>query len=108
MSLPAEPGDHDAGQRGVPARSAALWSAALLALLYTVTAGPGVTWWDAGEFIAAAHTLGVPHPPGTPLYVLIARAWSLLFAWLDTATAVNLLSGACTAAVIFGVFTKKN
>ena len=98
MSLPAEPGDHGAVQRVGPARSAGLWSAALLALLYTVTAAPGVTWWDAGEFIAAAHTLGIPHPPGTPLYVLIARAWSLVFAWLDTATAVNLLSGACTAA----------
>ena len=79
-------------------RRAALGAAALLAGLYALTAAPSVTWWDAGEFLAATHTLGIPHPPGTPLYILIARAWSLVFGWVDLARIVNLLSAACTAA----------
>jgi hypothetical protein len=81
---------------GAP-RLAAAWSGGLLALLYAVTAAPDVTWWDAGEFIAAARTLGVPHPPGTPLYVMIAHVWADAFGWLGSAQSVNLLSGACTA-----------
>ena len=80
------------------ARLAASWSSGLLALLYAVTAAPDVTWWDAGEFIAAAHTLGIPHPPGTPFYVMIAHVWADAFGWLGTAQSVNLLSAACTAA----------
>jgi hypothetical protein len=92
----------DSPERGDELRAATGWragagAAGLLAVLYIVTAAPSVTWWDAGEFLAAAHTLGIPHPPGTPLYVMIARAWTLLFGWLDTAHSVNLLSGVCTA-----------
>ncbi|MEP7067465.1 MAG: DUF2723 domain-containing protein, partial [Gemmatimonadota bacterium] len=54
--------------------------------------------WDAGEFIAAVRTFGIPHQPGTPLYVMLARAWSLALPFLGTALATNLFSAACTAA----------
>ena len=65
-------------------------------LAYVGTLAPGVTFWDAGEFIAAVHVFGIPHPPGTPLYIAIARAWSGLFPALETAVAVNLLSAVAT------------
>lgn len=54
--------------------------------------------WDAGEFIAAVRTFGIPHEPGTPLYVALARAWSLALPFAGTALATNLLSAVCTAA----------
>ncbi|MBA2685192.1 MAG: DUF2723 domain-containing protein, partial [Gemmatimonadaceae bacterium] len=54
--------------------------------------------WDAGELLAAVRTFGIPHQPGTPLYVLLARAWSLALPFLGTALATNLFSAASTAA----------
>jgi hypothetical protein len=64
---------------------------------YVVTLAPTVTFWDAGEFIAAAHSLGIPHPPGTPLFVLLGRVASVLPAGLPVAVKTNLLSAAASA-----------
>lgn len=72
---------------------------ATLLLVYVATLAPGVTLWDSGEFLAAMHSLGIPHPPGTPLYVLIGNVWAKVWAPLvGFAYSVNLLSALCTAA----------
>jgi hypothetical protein len=81
----------------VTARRAALLAAAILLAVYVSTLAPSVTFWDAGEFIAAAHALGIPHPPGTPLFVLLLNVWAKLFAFLPFARATNLFSSVCTA-----------
>jgi len=56
--------------------------------VYTKTIAPTVPFWDGGEFIAASYILGIPHPPGSPLYILIGRLFTVLpdlglgIAWL--------------------------
>ena len=78
-------------------RRAWLPAATVLALAYLGTLAPSVTFWDAGEFIAAAKSLGIPHPPGTPLFILLLNGWARLFPFLPYATACNLLAAVCTA-----------
>jgi len=53
-----------------------VWLVAVV--VYWLTKAPTLSFWDCGEFIAASHVLGVPHPPGTPLYVLFGRLISLI------------------------------
>jgi hypothetical protein len=69
-------------------------------LVYIATLAPSVTFWDAGEFIAAARVLGIPHPPGTPLFVVMLNAWARAFSFLPFAQATNLFSAVCTAAAL--------
>jgi 4-amino-4-deoxy-L-arabinose transferase-like glycosyltransferase len=72
---------------------------ATLLLVYVATLAPSVTLWDSGEFLSAMHSLGIPHPPGTPLYILIGNVWAKVWAPLvGFAYSVNLLSALCTAA----------
>jgi len=71
---------------------------AVLLVCYLGTLAPTVTLWDAGEFASAVATFGIPHPPGTPLYVLVARAFALAFSWLPVARATSLFSALCTIA----------
>jgi hypothetical protein len=47
-------------------------------LLYTLTLAPTVTLVDSGELILAAWGPGVAHPPGFPLWVMLAHLASLL------------------------------
>lgn len=69
-----------------------------LMVVYVATLAPGVTLWDSGEFLAAIHSVGIPHPPGTPVYVLIANVWARLFGpMLGFAYSVNLMSAVSTA-----------
>ena len=80
------------------ARRIALASAALLLAVYVATLAPDVTFWDAGEFIAAAHSLGIPHPPGTPVFIVLLHVWASVLRFLPYAVATNLFSAVCTAA----------
>ena len=47
-------------------------------LLYCCTLAPTVTPTDSGELIVVAHGLGIAHPPGVPLWVMLAHLASLV------------------------------
>lgn len=68
----------------------------LLGLL--VSLAPSVTFWDAGELIAAMRVLGIPHPPGTPLFVLLGHVFAMVFPFGEYAFRTNLLSALFTSA----------
>ena len=81
-------------------RSPYLAAAAVVAfvwMVYLLTLAPTVTVWDAGEFIAAAKVLGIPHPPGTPLFVMVAHVWAMLVPVGEYAVRTNLLSALMSA-----------
>jgi transmembrane protein TMEM260 (protein O-mannosyltransferase) len=70
-------------------------------LLYIVTLAPTTQFWDTSEYIAAAYVLGIPHPPGNPLFVLLAHTWGLI-PWAEAyAVRINLFAAA-TSAVAAG------
>jgi hypothetical protein len=46
---------------------------------YTLTLSPTVTLEDSGELVVAADYLGVPHPPGYPIWTLLAWFFQWIF-----------------------------
>ena len=88
--------------------SAAAFIASLA--VYTRTIAPTVPFWDGGEFIAASYILGIPHPPGSPLYILIGRLFTLLpdmglgIAWLVNFS--SCLFSALTVTAVYLVIVK--
>jgi hypothetical protein len=79
----------------------AFLAAAAAGALYARTLAPGVGAGDSGELLLAAETLGVPHPPGYPLWTLLARA-AASFPFGELAWRVNALS-ALLAAISVGL-----
>ena len=50
---------------------------AIATIVYMMTMEPSTSLWDCSEFIATSYKLEVGHPPGAPLYMLLARVASL-------------------------------
>ncbi|MDX2056827.1 MAG: DUF2723 domain-containing protein, partial [Gemmatimonadales bacterium] len=78
-----------------------LWAAGTAVVvfaIYLATLAPTTAFWDTSEYIAAAKVLGIPHPPGNPLFVLMAHVFGLL-PFADTyAERINLFAAVTSAA----------
>ncbi len=73
-------------------------------LLYGYTIAPDLLPADSGEFQLVAAQLGVAHPPGFPLYTLLAHAATQLPLPFSPALKVNLLSAlssSLTLAIVY-------
>ena len=63
-----------------------------------------VPYWDSGEFIATSFILGVPHPPGSPLYLIIGRVFSMIPFNPDIAFRINLISPVVSALAVMYLY----
>jgi hypothetical protein len=66
--------------------------------IYLMTLAPTTAFWDTSEYIAAARVLGIPHPPGNPLFVILAHSWGALPLAADYAVRINLFAAATSAS----------
>jgi hypothetical protein len=73
-------------------------------LIYLKTVAPTVTFWDTGEFIAASHIFGVPHPPGAPFHTLLGRLFSMLPIPGEIAFRVNFISVVAAAVTVLLIY----
>ncbi|MGD9139950.1 MAG: tetratricopeptide repeat protein [bacterium] len=68
-------------------------------VVYIITLPPNLLPGDGGELIAASRTLSVAHPPGYPLYLMLGRIFSSVFAFGSVALRFNLMSAVLASAV---------
>lgn len=77
----------------------------IAALTYFSTQEASGSWWDCGEFMSAAFKLQVVHEPGSPLFLLIGKVFSLLASKPSQVHVfINALSSLASAGTIFFLF----
>jgi hypothetical protein len=69
-------------------------------VIYLLTFQRTVPFWDCGEFIAAAVTMGVPHPPGAPFFTLLGRIFTMLPFGSNPAIKMNFISVLSSALTV--------
>jgi transmembrane protein TMEM260 (protein O-mannosyltransferase) len=78
-----------------------LWAfvtAVVVLAIYLATLAPTTAFWDTSEYIAAAKVLGIPHPPGNPLFIILAHTFGLLPLATAYAVRINLFAAVTSAA----------
>ncbi|MFN2420433.1 MAG: protein O-mannosyl-transferase family [Gemmatimonadota bacterium] len=71
---------------------------------YLLTLAPALTFWDAGEFIATARILGIPHPPGAPLFVVVGHVFGTIPLPVSFAAKMSLMSALASSVAGFFYF----
>jgi hypothetical protein len=69
-------------------------------IVYLKTLAVSISLWDCGEFVACSRIFGVAHPPGTPLFIIFGRIFSLIPFAEDIAYRINLVSALSSAFAV--------
>ncbi|MBO5719805.1 MAG: DUF2723 domain-containing protein, partial [Bacteroidales bacterium] len=78
---------------------------AIAAITYLMTIEPTASFWDCGEFIAAAFKLDVGHPPGAPFFMLTGRMFAHFASSPEmVAMCINAMSAIFSALTILFLF----
>lgn len=85
-------------------RISAVLALVVSAVTYLLTIEPSASFWDCGEFIASSYKLEVGHPPGNPMFQLIARFFTMFGDNMHAAVLVNAMSALCSALTIFFLY----
>ena len=73
-------------------------------VIYLLTVQPSVSFWDCGEFISASYYLQVPHPPGTPFFLLLGNIFTHIPFIENIGLKVNLISVFSSAFSVFFLY----
>jgi len=76
----------------------------ITAIVYFMTVQPSVSFWDCGEFIASSYSMQVPHPPGTPLFLILGRFLSMIPFADNIAFRVNAISVISSAFTVLFLY----
>ncbi len=74
------------------------------AFVYFTTVQPSVSFWDCGEFIASSNLLQVPHPPGTPFFLILGRFFAMIPFAENIAFRVNTISVLSSAFTVLFLY----
>ncbi|NMD01641.1 MAG: DUF2723 domain-containing protein, partial [Bacteroidales bacterium] len=79
---------------------------AIAAFTYLMTIEPTASLWDCGEFIASSYKLEIGHPPGSQVFMILARFFTLFAGGNETRVAamVNAMSALASAFTILFLF----
>lgn len=69
-------------------------------IVYYLTMGGTVVFWDVGEFIAASVLLQVPHPPGAPLFLILGKVITMVPFVTDIAARAHFISAVSSAVTV--------
>ena len=71
--------------------------------VYMATLAPSVTFFDSGEFITAASSLGSAHSPGYPLFLMFAKPFALL-PFGNIAFRINMATAFSSSMALLAVY----
>jgi hypothetical protein len=73
-------------------------------VVYWMTVQPSVSFWDCGEFIAASYYMQVPHPPGTPFFLILGNVFAKIPFFENIGFKINLISVLSSALSVFFLY----
>lgn len=78
----------------------------IAAVTYLLTIEPTASLWDCGEFIASSYKLEIGHPPGSQVFMILARFFTLFAGGNESnvAAMVNSMSALASAFTILFLF----